>query len=401
MNLLYARLNYHQRRWYAAVEANRVGQGGSRAVTQILGTGKKVIERGRAELVTGLPSIPRAKYRTKPTGRPKVEEKDLTLVAAMDRLVCDETAGDPMKEHKYVRSSVSQLHKRLTAQGYSISRSTVYNLLLRMGFSMKTNVKKRGGYAGNREKRDEQFVYLAARRREFTTAGLPVISVDAKKKELIGDFKQSGRAWCKEVEEVDKYDFPSLAECRATPFGIYDVAKNQGFVYVGTSGNTPAFAVDAISRWWREEGKNTYPQATELLIMADGGGSNGWRSRAWRQLLQINLCDELGLTVTVCHYPTRCSHWNPIERMLFTQISINWAGKPLRTLDIMLGYIRGTTTKTGLSVKAFLQEGDYEKGQRVTKAEMDALSLQAHAVCPDWNYTIHSRCALDDPARQR
>jgi hypothetical protein len=176
--------------------------------------------------------------------------------------------------------------------------------------------------------------------------------------------------------------------CRAVPYGVYDVTKNKGYVYVGTSADTPEFAVDAIARWWAYEGRTAYPGVYQLLILADGGGSNGCRVRAWKEQIQVKLCDKLGLIVSVCHYPPGCSKWNPVERRLFSFISMNWAGNPLRSLDVMLGYIRGTNTKTGLEVKAFLQEGIYKEGQKVTRAEMERLNIQHHTVHPDWNYTI-------------
>jgi hypothetical protein len=215
--------------------------------------------------------------------------------------------------------------------------------------------------------------------------------VDTKKKELIGNFKARGRSWCRAAIEVGEYDFAGLAECVATPFGVYDVGANKGYVWVGTSGNTPAFAVTSIKRWWLGAGRHVYPQAAKLLLLADGGGGNSWRYRAWKQQLQTELCDGLGLAVTVCHYPPRCSKFNPIERRLFSYISMNWAGKPLLTLDVMLGYIRGTTTETGLTVEAVHLEGDFPLGQTVSKREIGRLALQPHQTCPDWNYTITPR----------
>jgi Rhodopirellula transposase DDE domain len=247
---------------------------------------------------------------------------------------------------------------------------TTCRLLRKKGFSLRASIKKRKGVGLHSPDQDKQFEYIASQRREFTAAGLPIISVDTKKKELIGNFYKRGKTWCKEAIEVNEYDFPSMAKCLAVPYGVYDVTRNRGYVYVGTSGNTPEFAVDNIVRWWKEEGCVTHPGAAKLLILADGGGGNGYRSRAWKQQLQRKLSDGLGLTVTVCHYPSRCSKWNPIERRLFSHISINWAGKPLLTLEMMLGYIRGTSTATGLTVKAFLQEGIYRKGQKVMKQEM-------------------------------
>ena len=185
----------------------------------------------------------------------------------------------------------------------------------------------------------EQFGYIAFQKKLFREAKLPIISVDTKKKELIGDFQKKGKTWGKKSEEVNYYDFTSLAVCRAVPYGIYDVTQNKGYVYVGISGDTAEFAADALAKWWKDEGSSFYPKENELLILSDGGGCNGWRSRAWKQQIQTKLCDQLGLIVTVCHYPPGCSKWNPVERMLFSRISINWAGKPLRTLQIMLAYI--------------------------------------------------------------
>jgi Rhodopirellula transposase DDE domain len=200
--------------------------------------------------------------------------------------------------------------------------------------------------------------------------------------------RNSGKAWCKEPCEVNEHDFTSTAEYRAVPFGIYDILRNEGFVVVGISNDTPEFAVNAIARWWQEAGRSAYPGAKELLILADCGGTNGNRCRAWKWHLQEKLCDRFGITVTVCHYPPGCSKWNPIEHRLWSQISMNWAGRPLRTLGIMLGYIRGTTTTTGLTVEAVLDEGMYSKGQKVSWKDVDALNLTPHDVCPEWNYTI-------------
>jgi hypothetical protein len=265
---------------------------------------------------------------------------------------------------------------------------TVWRLLRRMGYSMKYSQKRRAGSSSDRPGVDEQFGYIAAKRKEFLAAGLPVLSIDTKKKELIGNFKKPGRVWCRAAPEVGAYDWPSLAECRAVPFGVYDVGRNAGYVVVGVSNDTSAFAVTALARWWQEEGRAAYPSAKQVMLLADGGGTNGSRSQAWRVNLQRMVCDRFGLAVTVCHYPPGCSKWNPIERRLFSQISINWAGVPLRSLSVMLAYIRGTTTKTGLRVSAHLDENAYQRGQKVGKDEVAGLNLRQHEVCPNWNYTI-------------
>jgi hypothetical protein len=304
-------------------------------------------------------------------------------------LLADEVAGDPMSEQRWVRSSLRTLSVKLKAEGHQASTGVVRRLLKDMRFSLKAT-KRKQGRPGCPE-RDAQFQYIASQKQRFLAAGLPAISVDTKKKELIGEFRNNGRTWRREAEEVHEHDFPSTAECRAVPYGVYDLARNEGFVYVGMSNATPEFAVHSIARWWREEGQRLYPGAAELLILADGGGSNGSRVRAWKFYLQEKLCDAFGLTVTVCHYPTGCSKWNPVEHRLFSYISINWAGKPLKTLGLMLGYIRGTTTATGLKVKASLDEGVYTKAQKVTRQDVEQLRLEPHAVCPAWNYTIRPR----------
>jgi len=264
-------------------------------------------------------------------------------------------------------------------------------MLLDKGFSLRANFKKKNGVRAKYPERDEQFKYISSVRAKFTEEALPIISVDTKKKELIGDFKRPGRTWQKKADEVNEHDFRSLATCRAVPYGIYDVTKNIGHIFVGTSNDTPKFAVDAIAHWWKIEGRQQYPNADGILILADSGGSNGFRSRAWKYQLQTELSNAFQIQVSVCHYPTGCSKWNPIEHRLFSFISINWFGKPLRTLDTMLAYIRGTSTSTGLSVKASLLDGGYEKSQRVLAKDFNQLDLRPHETHPAWNYTIYPR----------
>jgi len=319
-------------------------------------------------------------------GRKLAEVKDPNVVTALERMLADEVAGDPMTDQKWIRSSLSRLSSRLKEEGHQASTGTVARLLRKMGFSLKANKRKQGRLGC--PERDEQFKYIASQREQFTTTGLPVISIDTKKTELIGQFLNKGRTWRRQGEEVNEHDFPGAAKCRAVPFGIYDIARNEGHVYVGVSNNTPGFAVHSIARWWQHVGHRSYPNASSLLILADSGGSNGCRARAWKLSLQQELCNESGLTVTVCHYPTGCSKWNPIEHRLFSFISKNWEGKPLKTLEIMLGYIRGTATVKGLSVKASLDESYYGRGQKITSNDMARLNIEPHAVCPKWNYTI-------------
>jgi transposase len=321
-----------------------------------------------------------------PRGRPRVEQAAPEIIEVLEQLVADDIAGDPMSEKKWVRVTLTRLSQRLEEKGYQAVEKTIRRLLIDMGFSMRSN--KRRQTLSHCPERDEQFQYIAERKKAFLGAGLPVISVDTKKKELIGPFRNRGKTWCKVAEEVDEHDFPSAAECRASPYGIYELGRNKGYVVVGTSNNTPRFAVKALSRWWQEEGRSAYPGACQLLVLADCGGANGNRSTAWKVNIQRELCDSQGLMVTVCHYPKGCSKWNPVERRLFSIISINWAGKPLKSLEIMLGYIRGTTTTTGLSVIARLDEETYPKGQKISRDEVDGLNVKRHEVCPQWNYTL-------------
>jgi hypothetical protein len=309
-----------------------------------------------------------------------------------------ETAGDPMGDQKWVRSSLRSLSRQLGAAGHPVSHQTVGRLLKDRDYALHVNAKKIEARSTHPD-RDAQFAYIATQRQAFAAAGLPIISVDTKKKELVGNFKNAGRTWRRAPAAVNVHDFPADGLGRAVPYGIYEVEANHGTVCVGTSGDTPAFAVAAIARWWECRGGTVYPAADHLLILADAGGSNGYRPRLWKQQLQEQVCDRLGVTVTVCHYPTGCSKWNPIEHRLFGPISLNWAGTPLRTWETLLGAIRGTTTTTGLAVEAVRLDGEYRPGHSVAEAEMEALLLDRHDVCPTWNYTLRPRSRTPpDPA---
>jgi len=305
-------------------------------------------------------------------------------------IVAPETAGDPMGARKWVRSSLRKLRQRLAQTGHIASAPTISRLLKKHDYALRVNAKEKEAGSQHPD-RDTQFHYIEMQKQAFVAAGWPIISVDTKKKELIGDFKNAGQVWCQHPLEVNVHDFPGDALGRAVPYGIYDLRRNEGAVYVGVSADTPEFAVTAIVHWWEDSGCRVYPQATQLLILADAGGSNGCRPRVWKEQLQSQLSDRLGLSVTVCHYPTGCSKWNPIEHRLFSQISLNWAGQPLRTFETMLGYLRDTTTTTGLRVTTSLLEGVYETGKRVANAVMKTLHVEPHSICPQWNYTIHPR----------
>lgn len=291
-----------------------------------------------------------------------------------------------MSQQKWQRSSLRRLSQQL--QG-AISHTTVERLLKEMNYSLKANVKRLAGKS--HPDRNRQFLYIEQQKQSFLLAKQPVISVDAKKKEAIGNFKNSGQKWCQAADEVNDHDFVSEAIGKAVPYGIYDVGRNRGWVYVGQSADTAQFAVEMIAKWWQDVGCRDYPLTNKLLILCDGGGSNGYRLRLWKQQVQELLADRLGLEVTICHYPTGTSKWNPIEHRLFGAISINWAGQPLRTYEVMLALIRGTVTETGLKVEAFLIETVYRIGLKVADKVMKTLQLERHTICPNWNYTIRPR----------
>lgn len=303
-------------------------------------------------------------------------------------LVGPQTGGDPMGRTRFVRRSLAALGAELGREGLAACPTTVARLLRGLGYSPRINVKRFTG--PDHPDRDRQFENIREWIGIFEGLGRPIISVDGKKKELIGNFKNAGSAWCDEPDEVNVYDFIADAECRATPYGIYDVRAGRGHVCVGTSADTPAFAVEAIRSWWVRYGCKRYRGADELLILADGGGSNGHRPRLWKAALQEQIADGCGLHVTVCHYPTGASKWNPVEHRLFGPVSINWAGRPLRSLDVLLGWVRGTTVG-GTAVTASLDRAAYATKVKVPDAEMRRLDLERHEVCPEWNYTISPR----------
>jgi hypothetical protein len=294
-----------------------------------------------------------------------------------------------MTEAKYVRRSLQTLSDELAGLGHEAGPDTVADLLRHLGYNLRVNVKRFTGPP--HPDRDVQFRYIEGLIAQFRAAGLPVLSVDTKKKELVGNFKNAGAAWVDGLDEVNAHDFLTDALCRAVPYGLYDVLANKGHVVVGTSADTPQFAAEAVARWWSRVGCHRYRDAGELLILADGGGSNGCRPRLWKRCLQELVADRYGLEVTVCHYPRGASKWNPVEHRLFGPISINWAGVPLRAAGVLLGLLRGTTTAGGLTVTAEWWGRRYQRGQKVSDAEMAELSVERHDTCPRWNYTISPR----------
>ena len=300
-----------------------------------------------------------------------------------------ETAGDPMTGLLWTRKTTIKVAAELGTLGLDVSPRTVARLLQQMGYSLRVNHKKLARVSKTTpEDRNAQFEHITRLREDFAARGLPIISVDTKKKELVGQFKNSGVAWSREPTAVNDHDFPSDAIGKAIPYGIYDIQANRGTVFVGTTSDTADFAVDAIEAWWVEEGCLRYGGATELAILADGGGSNASTNRAWKQRLHQKLAQRHGLTVTVAHYPPGTSKWNPIEHRLFSEISKNWAGRPLDSYDTVLNYIRTTTTKTGLEVSARLVDWHYDVGVKITDAEMRALPIAWDGALPRWNYEL-------------
>jgi hypothetical protein len=296
-----------------------------------------------------------------------------------------------MQSLQWTRKTTRKVARELRRLRIRISAKTVGRLLKIMGFSLRVNHKNLESGNKNpvpRRVRNRQFKYINRKRKEFAAAGNPVISVDAKKKEKVGNFKNNGTTWQQDAYEVNDHDFLTDAVGMAVPYGIYDTEANRGFVVVGTTHETPAFAVDSITQWWNRYGRRAYPDTNELLILADCGGSNSARARAWKYRLQHRLCDPHGLKVTVCHYPPGASKWNPIEHHLFSYISKNWAGKPLASYETVLKYIQTTKTSTGLAVKASLVTKNYETGEKIKPADMKQLDLNMHKIHPKWNYTL-------------
>jgi hypothetical protein len=308
----------------------------------------------------------------------------------LQQLLRQDTAGDPTgRRGLWTGQHLTQISHQLKRLGLSVCPNTVRRLLAELDYALRVNRKSLSGPQS--PERDQQFRYLLGQRREFVREALPIISVDTKKKELIGAFKNAGHIWCREALPVNDHDFRSQATGLAIPRGLYDLQANRGSVLLGTSHDTPEFAVDAIVEWWRGEGRRRYGGAAELLILADSGGSNGARCRLWKYALQEKLADRFQLAVTVCHYPTGTSKWNPIEHRLFSEISKHWAGQPLTDYPTIVRLIGETKTQTGLRVNCTLSTKDYPTKIKVSKDQMNELDLLAHPILPQWNYTLLPR----------
>jgi len=384
--LISGELNERTRRLLAASEALAIGWGGISVVSRATGLSRKAISQGIKEL-QGEERATEGRIRRKGGGRKTTVSKDPRLKEELERLVEPVTRGDPESPLRWTSKSVRKLAKELTKLGHQVSHQLVSELLHALGYSLQANRKTHEG--GGHQDRDAQFEHINAQAEAFLAAEDPVISVDAKKKELVGDFKNPGREWHQQgkPEQVRVYDFPIKGVGRVTPYGVYDLGQNAGWVNVGIDHDTAAFAVESIRRWWNAVGKSQYPEAKRLLISADGGGSNGSRVRLWKWELQ-RLADETGLQLTVCHFPPGTSKWNKIEHRLFAWISQNWRGKPLVNYAVILKLIAATTTQAGLSVHCQLDTKSYPTGRKVSDQEMATISIQPDPFHGEWNYTI-------------
>jgi hypothetical protein len=381
---LLPQLDERQRRLLLAAEARGLGRGGITRVARAAGVSRPTITRGLAELDQPAPP---GRVRQPGGGRRQRRERDPALLAALEALVEPDTRGDPQSPLRWTCKSTRQLAAALTQQGHAVSEWTVRRLLHEADYSLQAPVKTLEG-AGHPD-RDAQFRYLNDQIKAYLACGLPVVSVDTKKKELVGAFKHGGREWqpVGQPERVNVHDFPDPALGKAIPYGIYDVGRNAGWVTVGQDHDTAGFAVASLRRWWEAVGRPTYPGAARLLISADGGGSNGYRVRLWKVELQ-HFADLTGLRVTVCHLPPGTSKWNKIEHRLFAHISLNWRGRPLVSHEVVVNLIGATTTQAGLQVRAELDQGVYPTKIKVSDEELAAVRLTPHPFHGEWNYTI-------------
>jgi Rhodopirellula transposase DDE domain len=391
-------LNEQSRRRFVALEAQALGRGGVSLMARISGLARSTIYQGLHDIRHNI-STPPGRIRQPGGGRKRKALQDPTLVAHLKSLVEPVTRGDPTRPLLWTTRSLNNLVKELTKKGHRVCPTVVGDLLRGMGYSLQANRKTREG--DRHIDRDAQFHYINARAKAFLAAHEPVISVDTKKKELVGNFKNNGREWRRkgQPELVNIHDFIDPKLSRAVPYGVYDLSNNVGWVSVGTDHDTASFAVHAIRRWWRTMGRKRHPKATRLMISADGGGSNGYRVRLWKVELQ-KLADQLKLPITVCHLPPGTSKWNKIEHRLFSFITINWRGKPLRSYRTIVQLIAATTTDTGLKVRAELDENKYPKGVKVSEAQLAAVNLSRHSFHGDWNYTISPK-PKNPPRRRR
>src|SRR6266478_1362602 len=383
--VIFPHLDERQRRLLMGAEARALGHGGIRLVARAAGAREATVSLGVDELDSG--AEPLGRVRRPGGGRKRAADLDPGLRPALLALVEPEERGDPMSPLRWTTKSTRKLAAELTAQGHEVSADTVGDLLQAEGFSLQGNAKTVEGK--RHPDRDAEFRYINEQVREHLTAKDPVVSVDAKKKELVGEFKNGGRQWRPRGEpaRVSTHDFPDRKLGKAIPYGVYDLAANAGWVNVGTDHDTAAFAVESIRRWWNAAGRDAYPGARRLLVTADAGGSSGYRTRAWKAELAA-FALQAGLAVTVCHFPPGTSKWNRIEHRLFSHITMNWRGRPLTSHEVIVNTIAATTTRTGLTVRAEPDPGTYDTGVKVSDEQLAGLPLDGHDWHGDWNYTL-------------
>jgi hypothetical protein len=393
---IWPHLDERARRLVAATEARQLGHGGVARVSRACGLSRLTVAKGIRELAA--PPLPPGRIRRPGAGRPRLTVQDPALPGRLEALVEPLARGDPDSPLRWTVKSTRTLAATLTAQHHPVSHMGVARLLGALGYSLQANRKTEEG-AGHPD-RDVQFAHINAEVERALASGVPVLSVDTKKKELVGNFANAGRRWRpgQTPERVQGHDFPGPEVPRAFPYGIYDLGRNTGFVNVGTDHDTGAFAVASLRGWWRAEGRRLYPRTRRLLLTADGGGSNGHRLRLWKVELQ-RFADETALTITVCHFPPGTSKWNKVEHRLFSFISSNWRGEPLRDYETVVRLINGTTTATGLAVTCRLDRRKYAVGRKVSNAEFARVNLCPDAFHGEWNYSIlphtmrpHARC---------
>lgn len=388
------RLNEATLRIWLATEAQALGRGGVSTVARATGVSRTTIHAGLKELHSPEPKRgseeQRDRVRAKGGGRKKLTAKDTSLLDDLDALVDPTTRGDPQSPLRWTCKSTPRLTEELKGRGHAVSRRTVCGLLAQLGYSLQSTRKTREG--GKHPDRDAQFHHIASKVAQYQAAEDPAISVDTKKKELIGDFKNAGQEWQPrgQPEEVRVYDFIDGELGKVAPYGIYDLTTNQGWVSVGIDHDTGEFAVESIRRWWWEMGKPLYPKAQRLLITADCGGSNGYRVHLWRVQLQ-KLANELAMAIEVCHFPPGTSKWNKIEHRMSCHITQNWRGRPLLSREVVVNLIGNTTTATGLRIRAELDENSYEAGIKVSDQELAELALERDEFHGEWNYKITPR----------
>lgn len=384
---LFWTLNESQKRWSAGIKSLEIGYGGVSKVSQATGLSRTTITQGLKDIKSKKIESAPDRIRSKGGGRKASSTNDNKLKKSIESILSETTAGDPMSFIKWTCKSVRNIADQLNDNGHDVSYRTVHRLLIEMGYSLQTNRKSLS--RENNPDRDRQFKIINRKVLKFIREGHPVISVDTKKKELIGKFINKGSEWRQKGDPVlvEDHDFRSRADGVAIPYGAYDIGKNEGFVNVGISKDTAEFAVNSISLWWKKIGKKNYPKTSKILICADGGGSNGTRNRLWKVCLQ-DFSDKFGIEIHVSHYPPGTSKWNKIEHRMFSYISTNWRGKPLESYEAVIQLIGNTKTKSGLKISAKLDEKIYESGKKISDEDFEKVNLKKGETLPQWNYKI-------------